>query len=100
MLAQEKQFFVYLLASAKNGTLYLGVTSDLPKRIWQHKNKVVAGFTHQYGVDKLVWFEPQGDAEAAILREKQIKKWNREWKIRLIEIVNPNWLDLYDGLLE
>ncbi len=95
-----KQACVYILANRPHGTLYVGVTSDLVARVWQHKNKVVAGFTHQYGVDKLVWFEPQGDAEAAILREKQIKKWNREWKIRLIEIVNPNWLDLYDGLLE
>ena len=100
MSRQEKQFFVYLLAGSKNGTLYLGVTSDLPKRIWQHKNKLAEGFTHQHGVDKLMWFEACPDAESAILREKQLKKWNRDWKIRFIETDNPEWLDLAETVLD
>lgn len=99
MSMRERQFFVYLLASQKNGTLYLGVTSDLPKRIWQHKNKLVDGFTEKHDVDKLVWFEECADAESAILREKQLKMWKRAWKIRLIEIDNPEWLDLYDSII-
>ena len=99
MQHQEKQFFVYLLANAKNGTLYLGVTSDLPKRIWQHKNKLAEGFTQKHGVDRLVWCEACPDAESAILREKQLKKWNRDWKVRLIETDNPEWLDLADTAL-
>ena len=99
MHQQEKQFFVYLLASGKNGTLYLGVTSDLPKRVWQHKSKLVEGFTHKPGVDRLVWFESCPDAQSDILREKQLKKWNRDWKIRLIEAENPQWGDLYETVL-
>ncbi len=99
MSSREKQFFVYLLASQKNGTLYLGVTSDLPKRIWQHKSKLVDGFTEKHNVNKLVWFQECADAESAILREKQLKMWKRAWKIRLIEIDNPEWLDLYDSII-
>ena len=99
MSRQEKLFFVYLLASGKNGTLYLGVTSDLPKRVWQHKSKLVEGFTSKHGADKLVWFEACPDAQSAILREKQLKKWNRDWKIRLIETENSGWDDLYETLL-
>ena len=91
----DKQFFVYILASQRNGTLYVGVTSDLVKRVWQHQNDVLDGFTHQYGVTRLVWYEAQAGAEAAITREKQIKKWNRDWKIKLIEIENSGWNDLY-----
>jgi putative endonuclease len=90
--------YVYLLASKPYGTLYVGVTSDLPKRIFEHKSKVVPGFTARYGVDKLVWFETHDAAEGAIRREKQIKEWRREWKINLIEKENPHWLDLYPGL--
>lgn len=91
-------FFVYLLSSKPFGTLYAGVTSDLPKRMWEHKNKVVPGFTAKYGVDKLVWYEPHDDWEAAFRREKQIKQWKRAWKIQLIEASNPDWVDLTPGL--
>ncbi|MET3106091.1 putative endonuclease [Oxalobacteraceae bacterium GrIS 2.11] len=87
--------YVYLLASHRNGTLYLGVTSDLPKRVWQHKNQFVEGFSSRHNIDKLVWFEQHESMESAIVREKQIKKWNRAWKIRLIEATNPYWNDLY-----
>ncbi|MCU0596550.1 MAG: GIY-YIG nuclease family protein [Desulfobacterota bacterium] len=92
----DKQFYVYILASKRSGTLYVGVTSDLIKRVWEHKNKLVKGFTEKYGVDKLVFYEVYTDAENAILREKQIKKWNRAWKLRLIEEKNPQWNDLFD----
>jgi putative endonuclease len=95
----KKQFFVYILASRRNGTLYTGVTSNLPGRVWQHKNKVIAGFTSKYGVDKLVYFEPHESAEFAIQREKQIKKWNRAWKLQLIEQTNSMWRDLYDEII-
>jgi putative endonuclease len=90
---------VYILASKRNGTLYTGVTSNLPKRIWEHKNNVVEGFTNQYGVHILVWYEVHETMDSAILREKRIKKWNREWKIRMIEKDNPHWRDLYPDLL-
>ena len=89
-----KQYCVYLLASRKNGTLYCGVTSDLSKRIWEHKQGAVEGFTNKYEVKNLVWFEVHESAESAITREKQIKKWNRLWKINLIEKTNPDWRDL------
>jgi putative endonuclease len=91
----EKQFAVYMIASRRNGTLYIGVTSNLPKRVWEHREGVVAGFTAEYGVKSLVWYELHDDAEAAILREKQIKKWNRAWKLKLIEGRNPGWSDLF-----
>jgi putative endonuclease len=94
----EKSFWVYITASRRNGTLYIGVTSDLVKRIWQHKNKVHEGFTSVYGVDKLMWFEAHGNAESAIGREKQLKKWRRVWKAQLIERENAEWQDLYDGI--
>ena len=84
-----------MLASARNGTLYLGVTSDLVKRIWEHRESVIEGFTKNHGVKHLMWFEVHGDAIAAITREKQLKKWNREWKINLIQKENPDWRDLY-----
>ncbi len=87
-----------MLASQRNGTLYLGVTANLMERVWQHKNKFVEGFTKQYGIDQLVWFEQHEEVAGAILREKQIKKWNRDWKIRLIESANPYWNDLYLNL--
>jgi putative endonuclease len=89
---------VYILANRKNGTLYVGVTSNLAARVFQHRNKEVAGFTKKYGVDRLVWAELHDTMETAIAREKQIKKWNRAWKIQLIEQENPEWDDLYDGL--
>ncbi len=91
-------FFVYLLASKPYGTLYVGTTSDLLKRIWEHKNKVVPGFTKQYGVDRLVWFEAHESQEAALRREKQIKEWKRDWKINLIEGENRHWNDLSSTL--
>ena len=91
-------FFVYLLASKPYGTLYVGVTSDLLKRIWEHKCKAVPGFATRYGVDKLVWFESHDSAEAAIRREKQVKEWRRAWKISLIENDNPRWIDLFQSL--
>jgi len=87
---------VYILANHKNGTLYVGVTSDLIKRIWEHKNNIVEGFTKRYGVHTLVWYETHEDMVSAISREKAIKKWNRRWK--LIEETNPAWKDLYTNL--
>ena len=88
-------YYVYLLASDKYGTLYLGVTNDIIRRVYEHKSKVVAGFTKRYAVDKLVWFEIYDDPTSAIAREKELKKWRRNWKIRLIEESNPQWIDLY-----
>ena len=93
-----KQPCVYILASKKNGTLYTGVTSDLHKRIWEHKNNQVDGFSKKYGVHHLAYFELHQDMYSAISREKQIKKWKRAWKLRLIEEQNPNWCDLYEDL--
>ena len=90
---------VYILASRANGTLYIGVTSNLIQRIWQHKSGLVDGFTMRYEVHKLVYFEQAGDMLQAIAREKQLKKWNRQWKIRLIESVNREWRDLYPELI-
>jgi putative endonuclease len=92
-------YFVYLLASRRNGTLYVGVTNDLVRRGYQHRTEVVDGFTQRYGVHHLVWYEATPSVEAAIAREKQIKNWKRDWKIALIEEANPQWVDLYPGLL-
>lgn len=89
---------VYILASRRNGTLYTGVTSDLIKRIWKHKNDVVAGFSNHYHVHMLVWYELHETMASAITREKGIKAWKRKWKLELIEKSNPEWLDLYQGL--
>lgn len=94
-----KQYFVYILASKKNGTLYIGVTSDLLGRVWQHKNKVVDGFTKRYTVDKLVYYEQTEDARSALTREKQLKNWKRQWKMELIEKENSKWCDLYKDLI-
>jgi putative endonuclease len=94
----EKQFWVYILASRIGGTLYIGVTSRLIERIWEHREGVMEGFTKHYGVHRLVWFELHATAEYAIRREKQLKEWQRAWKIRLIQETNPNWDDLYPGL--
>ena len=91
----EKQPTIYILASERNGTLYVGVTSDLVGRTWQHREHVVDGFTTKYAVGMLVWCELHGTMDTAITREKQIKKWNREWKVRLIEERNPYWNDLW-----
>ena len=93
-----KQPCVYILASQRNGTLYIGVTSDLRKRVWEHKNDVVDGFSKKYGAHILVWHQVFDDMEIAILKEKQMKKWNRKWKLRVIEEMNPDWDDLYSAL--
>ena len=95
----SKNFCVYILASKPNGTLYIGVTSDLIKRIWQHKESLVDGFTKQYNVKQLVYYEQHDNAESAIRREKRLKEWRREWKIALIEKNNPNWKDLYPDIV-
>ena len=89
---------VYILASSRNGTLYVGVTSDLLNRVWEHKNDLVKGFTKRYGVHMLVWYEVHETMESAIQREKNIKKWNRKWKLALIERLNPLWRDLFSDL--
>jgi putative endonuclease len=97
--AVNKQPAVYILASKRNGTLYVGVTSDLVKRIWEHKNNMVEGFTKRYMVKQLVWYELHESMESAIMREKRIKDWKRAWKLELIESKNPDWLDLYDTIV-
>ena len=94
-----KQPCVYILASKRKGTLYVGVTSDLTQRVWQHKNDQAEGFTKRYGVHTLVWYEICDDMRAAIAREKAVKEWKRAWKIRLIQETNPEWNELYDELL-
>jgi putative endonuclease len=91
-------FFTYILASRRNGTLYTGSTDDLIRRVGQHKTKTLGGFTAKYGVDQLVWFEVHGSREGAFRRERQIKKWNRRWKLQLIEERNPEWRDLFDDV--
>ncbi len=93
-----KQPCVYILASQLNGTLYVGVTSDLLKRVWQHKNDLVPGFTNEHKIHILVWYEVHERMESAITREKQLKKWDRRWKTQLIAKLNPYWLDLYEKL--
>ena len=95
----EKQPAVYILASGYSGTLYIGVTSNLVQRIWQHKNDLVEGFTEKYGVHFLVYYELCDQMLTAIEREKQLKKWNRQWKIKLIEKTNPTWKDLWEELV-
>ena len=90
--------YVYLLASGKHRTLYLGVTNDLIRRVYEHKTKAKRGFTSRYSVDRLVWFEVYDDPKNAIMREKEIKKWRRDWKIALIEEANPEWDDLYSSI--
>jgi len=94
-----KQYFVYILTSKKNGTLYVGVTSDLMKRIWQHKNKAVEGFTKKHDVDRLVHYEQTEDVRSALAREKQLKNRKRQWKIDLIEKENSGWINLYDRMI-
>ena len=94
-----KQPAVYLLATGKRGTLYIGVTSNLVARTWQHREHVVEGFTKRYNVTMLAWYELHGTMESAIHREKQLKKWNREWKLRLVQESNPEWRDLWDDIV-
>jgi putative endonuclease len=95
----RKTFCVYMLASKPNGTLYIGVTSNLPARLWQHRNHVMSGFTSRYDVTRLVWYEVHESAEAAIGREKQLKEWRRAWKVRLLSATNPDWADLAPRVL-
>ncbi len=95
-----KQPCVYILASRWNGTLYVGVTSDLIQRILEHKNDIVAGFTRKYRVHDLVWFEQHATMASAVAREKAIKEWRRAWKIELIERTNPKWIDLYPDIID
>jgi len=94
-----KNYYTYILASKRNGTLYIGVTSNLAQRVYEHKHKLISGFTKKYNVDTLVYYEATEDVESAILREKQMKKWKRQWKIELIEKRNPTWKDLYYDLI-
>ena len=96
--SNSNQYYVYILVSKRNGTLYIGVTSNLVKRVYEHKNNIIEGFTKKYNIQKLVYYEITNDIESAIRREKQLKKWNRKWKINLIENSNPEWRDLYFGL--
>ena len=95
----DRQPAVYMVASKRNGTLYVGVTSNLAKRVWEHKNNVVEGFTRRYGLHRLVWYEVHETMESAIVREKRIKSWRRIWKLELIEATNPDWEDLYEAIL-
>jgi len=94
-----KNYYVYILASRRNGTLYVGVTNNLVKRVYEHKNDFIEGFTKRYGVHMLVYYEQYGNAESAIQREKRLKFWHRKWKIRLIEETNPGWQDLYHEII-
>lgn len=94
-----KQPCVYIMASGKNGTLYIGVTSDLIKRVWEHKNDFVASFTSRYKIHELVWYELHDTMESAINRESALKNWKRKWKLELIEKMNPGWNDLYADLV-
>jgi putative endonuclease len=95
----NKQPAVYILASKRNGTLYIGVTSDLVKRIWEHRENMVEGFTKRYNVHILVWYELHESMESAITREKRLKNWKRNWKLELIENSNPKWMDLYHTIV-
>ena len=97
-MSTERNYWVYILASGVGGTLYIGVTNNLVRRIYEHRAGTVPGFTKQYAVHRLVYFEQHADIEGAIRREKQLKKWNRAWKIRLIEKFNPNWDDVYSQI--
>jgi putative endonuclease len=97
--AEMKNYYVYILCNKRNGTLYTGTTSDLVKRVYKHKNNMADGFTKKYNVHRLVWFEVHENAESAIKKEKQIKKWKRAWKLELIEKQNPGWDDLYESIL-
>lgn len=94
----EKNFYVYIMAKARNSTFYVGVTTDLQKRIYEHKSEIADGFTKKYGIKRLVYFEKHDSAEEAFRREKRLKKWNRAWKMRLIEEQNPDWNDLYEEI--
>jgi len=95
-----RQYYIYILASKRNGTLYIGVTNNLLKRVYEHKNDLLSGFTRRYNVHNLVYYEVYSDIFDAIVREKQMKKWKRQWKIELIEKSNPQWRDLYSDVVD
>jgi len=95
----SKTYWVYMLASGRNGTLYIGATNDLARRIFEHRSGTASGFTRKYAVHHLVWYEEHGNINEAIAREKRLKRFNRAWKLELIEAMNPHWRDLYDTLL-
>jgi putative endonuclease len=99
-MSRERCYYVYILASKIGGTLYIGVTNDLVRRVYEHREELASGFTKKYEVHRLVYFEQHSDIEAAIRREKRLKKWNRRWKIQLIEEANPNWIDLYPSIAQ
>jgi len=94
----SKQFYVYILTKRRNSTFYVGITSDLPKRIWEHKNEVADSFTKKHDIKMLVYYEVFDNAEYAIRREKRLKRWNRAWKMKVIEAMNPHWHDLYEDI--
>lgn len=94
-----KTYYIYILASSRNGTLYIGVTNDLVRRVYQHKTNLVKGFTSRYKIHQLVYYEHTPNIESALAREKELKKWRRQWKIQLIEEKNPNWMDLYPSIV-
>ena len=94
-----KTYYVYILASKRNGTLYIGVTNDLERRLYEHRNNLIEGFTNKYNVHHLVYYEDVNDVQSALQREKQLKRWTRKWKIELIEKVNPEWLDLAEDFI-
>ena len=94
-----KTYYVYILASKRNGTLYIGVTNDLERRLYEHRNNLIEGFTNKYNVHHLVYYEDVNDIQSALQREKQLKRWTRKWKIELIEKVNPEWLDLAEDFI-
>ena len=96
----QKQYFVYIMAKGRNSTFYVGMTSDLPKRVWEHKTGIADGFTKKYGIKNLVYYEVFDDPENAIKREKRLKKWTRAWKMKTIEEMNPNWKDLYEEICQ
>jgi putative endonuclease len=98
--ARRMSYFVYFMASRRNGTLYIGVTNDLVRRVYQHKNGITGGFTARYGVKLLVWYQCYDDPITAISREKELKKWRRPWKLALIEEMNPTWADLYEEICQ
>jgi len=95
----EKSGFVYIMANGRNGTLYIGVTSNLIQRVWQHREGLADGFTKKYGCKTLVWYQHHDEIETAISREKQMKEWKRRWKLRAIEEMNPDWTDLFESLM-
>ncbi len=98
-LSMDKNYYVYIVTNKKYGVLYIGVTNNLVRRVYEHKHSIIEGFTKRYNINKLVYFEVYDEIEEAILREKRLKKWNRQWKINLIENENSNWDDLYNQLI-